>query len=215
MSIQKSFETQASESLPVNRLREEFSRHIAAGQRSKFQPSGGASEELAKLVRGLEQRRQGGALTDSEAGLIRDGDQLLQDIARYNEQIEKAPPTSEMTYDLSQSRQVADSPSEPLVIPNISAEEADRIIAGFNQQFEEKVMAKIRKDQAAIAEPPATYTFEPPPAEIPVAGAPPQGRSLQDYLETMKEPVHTIPFADDDSSFDLSKLVNSSPREHV
>ena len=98
-----------------------------------------------------------------------------------------------------------DENAQPVIIPQISSEEADKIIAGINEQFEEKVMKKLR-----------------PPAMPPLAKVEPQallperakrgdgerGTDLQDYLQAIKAERPSVPFADTDSQMDLAKLVS-------
>jgi len=75
--------------------------------------------------------------------------------------------------------------------PKISEREVEEIISVINKQFQEKVMDKIRDKGHA----------EPKPI------APGEGRSLQDYLSLVHAEGPSEPFADEDSNFDLSKLV--------
>lgn len=224
MLTQKPSEKLFQSVTPINAARGEFSRHIASRLGGEFQLSRSASDELSKLLRSLESKRlTGKALTDEEHMLLQDGDKLFQDIARFNEQVKAQPLPGPTVYDLSQSRKVPEDPaSAPVIIPRISEEEADRIIAGFNKQFEEKIMNKIRESHqgAPESEPKPLVTKAPESVEHGSASDDAQakaqrGRSLQEYLGTIQEPQHTVPFADEDSGFELSKLVKNNSGEHV
>ncbi len=81
----------------------------------------------------------------------------------------------------------------PVIIPAISPEEAEKIISHLNQQFEEKVLKKLKR--------PAI-----PPAEPSSSGqAVGDGRNLQEYLTSVLRERPKLPFLDEDSHMDLSK----------
>lgn len=211
MLTQKVFGNAQAASSPATKIRSELSRHIASRTAEEFAPSPDASAALSRQLRELEFKRQSGAvLTDEEKSLLRETDQLLQDIAKHNEQLKNLPQTQESLYDLNQSKHVPadDAEAQPPVIPQISDEEANRIIAGIDQQFEEKVMSRIRQQGGGSAAPaPRDQRNAPDPEPEAERGEQPKGRSLQEYLSVIKTPEHPVPFADEDSGFDLSKLV--------
>ena len=98
-----------------------------------------------------------------------------------------------------------DENAQPVIIPQISSDEADKIIAGINEQFEEKVMKKLRPP----AMPPLAKT-EPQASRAAVSEPDDHGRGtdLQDYLQAIKAERPSVPFADTDSQMDLAKLVS-------
>lgn len=103
------------------------------------------------------------------------------------------------------SREGNDAP-EPLIIPQISDAEADKIITGFNQQFEEKILNKLKSPPIEINEPVSIANVIP---DQPTLGPrqDSEGVDLQNYLSTIKADRPNVPFADEDSSMDLARLV--------
>lgn len=110
-----------------------------------------------------------------------------------------APAGGENIYDLTasqireQEERIADA-----AVSRISQSDANSIIRGLNEQFEKKVLSKLRE---SAPHPGLAAARE---RERNVSGAP-DGRSLDDYLGTLRG-GHPYPFADADSHFDLSKL---------
>lgn len=172
----------------VGKLAEEFSRHIAAGSKIPFSPSPGSASSLSSLTRELEQKRQLGTLTGQEGKILRDLEDLTERIANFNKALPPRP-TGVASDD-------HDEVQPPLVIPKISEEEAEKIISHLNEQFEQKVLAKLprKADNSSTGR-----AIGAPPAE---AG----GRNLQDYLVSLRDEKPKLPFIDEDSHFDLSKL---------
>ena len=171
----------------IKQAKNELTNFASAGNVGPFQPSSEALEGVSRLTRDLEIKRQTGALTDNETSLLKEVDELWENIAKANAQ-KKAPAIpGQNIYDLKSKTLFQESgdpgqPSHP-VIPQISPEQADKIIAGINEQFEEKVLKKIKEK------------------------TPTGGRSLQDYLSTFKPgDLGNIPLASDDSRIDFSKL---------
>lgn len=89
----------------------------------------------------------------------------------------------------------------PVTAPKISEGEADKIITGLNEQFADKVLKKIKdKPQVAAAEAWEVKDFS-------IEGAPQSpGESLSQYLSRIRAELPEHPFADEDSSRDLSRL---------
>lgn len=89
-----------------------------------------------------------------------------------------------------------------VVIPKISRDEADRIIRGFNEQFEEKVLGKLQPSRRAeimstkLPENISDYA-------VPASAEAGEGRSLDDYLSAIKAEPPDKPFSDPDSQIDL------------
>lgn len=179
----------------TQKISEEFARHVASGRTDQFQPSTEASATLSRLARGLETKRQAGELTRYESDQLREIDALWERIAKYNQQTKTGP--------LPPRRPREFEPPPPLIIPQISAAEADKIIAGLNRQFEEKVMKKIERPLPPPLEDEAQGAAEEAKAPI---GDSRSGRSLQDFLVNVRSERPAIPFADEDSNIDLSRL---------
>ena len=148
----------------IQKANDEFARHVSSGDGGEFGLSQEASASLSQLTRQLENQRQLGSLTREEKESLREIDQFWEKIAKYNERKDLRGSTGgELVYNLQQSKLVTpEEHKQPPVIPNISSQEAEKIIAGLNQQFEEKVLSKLK---------------EPAPAA---------GRNLQDYLQVIK-----------------------------
>lgn len=171
----------------IKQVKDELANFQSAGNPGPFQPPAEAIASVSRLTRELEMKRQTGVLTVNEISLLKEVDELWGSIAKANSQKKPPAATGPNTYDLKNKRifqENADSgkPSHP-VTPQISSEQADKIIAEINEQFEEKVLKKIKEKTPA------------------------SGRSLQDYLSTFKpgDPGN-IPLASDDSRIDFSKL---------
>lgn len=140
------------------------------------------TKKPSKLIRSLETKRLTGNLTPGEL-------RILKDAYRRREEVERVAP--------NQNKTEPEQGSEPVIIPYVSPEEAERIIAGLDKQFQEKVMGKIKskqEEQGGL------------PAEAEASGG---GRGLQDYLTAVKAELPRVPFQDEDSHIDLSKLGNT------
>lgn len=195
----------------INQVKKEFEAHRHTSVFAPFTPSPEGSAALAKVVRGLESRRQLGELTTQETHWLRDIDQLLEDIANYNRVKTQKPNYAAATgayqnlvYDLqggAPKEEEALTGQAPAVIPRITSEEADQIISIINQQFEEKVLKKLKNrpvDLPAPAAEPSDFAV----GDESVSG----GRNLQDYLTVVRAERPVEPFADEDSNMDSSKL---------
>ena len=198
----------------LSELQKEFQAHQQSGALTTFQPSPKLSQAFGKLVRTLESRRQLGELTTQEESWLAAVDQLLGRIGTYNlgrrtSSSAKTPALEKrgtLVYDF-QSKQLAEEPEEAppnLSVPKISSSEAERIISLLDQQFEEKVMKKIRErhplENAAL---PEQLEFGPPEQ------ASAAGQSLDEYLTKVRADRPNLPFLDEDSYKDLSKLAPS------
>ena len=178
----------------IKQVKDELTSYASTGNSGPFQPSPDALASVSRLIRELEIKRQTGVLTDNETSQLKEVDELWENMAKANAR--KKPPAvlGQNIYDLKNKRIFQESedsikPERP-IIPQISSRQADEIIAGINEQFEEKVLKKIRERDH-------------------VAGST-AGRSLQDYLSTFKSGSRNIPLAGDDSRIDLNKLAKKS-----
>ena len=140
--------------------------------------------ELTKLAKKLETKRQTSNLTDQEQAILKNIDNSRQNVVNQNlkssSKIAKDLP-DESTYRISTGEIVHSKEGQRVgYIPNISSEQADEIISKFNEQFQEKVMSKIHKSDPS---------------------------NIQNNLSAASDDRPLVPFADEDSSFDLSKLV--------
>lgn len=194
----------------INQLKQEYQAYLSSGSALPFQPSSATSMAISKLVRFLEIKRQTSSLTTQENHWLKSIDQIFEEIANSNRKKSPSAGTpgapvagKKLVYDLHQG-QPKEEPEDqtPVVIPRISEEEADKIISTINEQFEEKVMKKLKN------RPPPEEPIPPAVAaeSMPQTEGPQNGRSLQDYLKTMiaERPDH--PFQDEDSNVDLSKI---------
>lgn len=179
----------------LDQIKQEFSRHIASGAKTPFNASRGTGEALGKLVRGFEQRRQLGTLTFEEAKILRNADEILENIARFNRAVRRHPAqfsgqiSAPHVYDLQTGAITEETGEVPttVVIPKISQAEADKIISQLNEQFQERVLKKLKRN------PPPESSDE-------------EGTTLQDYLASIRAEGPNLPFMDEDSHIDLSKL---------
>ena len=101
-----------------------------------------------------------------------------------------------------------------VIIPQISSEEADKIIDHFNQQFEEKVMKKLKIPPAPHVPAQTIQSIQARQSPensvgpvMPVTDQAKPGPDLQDYLQAIKGELPNVPFADEDSQIDLHKLL--------
>lgn len=190
----------------LKQIREELARYIKSGSKSSFIPTSQASQTLSQLLRELERKRQSGSLTAAEAQKLREIDELLEDIAKFNRKNQDtAPLGGHPVYNLAdQKLSEATEYVPPMIVPNVSGTEAQEIISELDQQFEEKVLSKLRKKAGpdSLTGPasggPEDFSISKGPAE--------EGRSLQEHLANVKAEVPNLPFMDEDSHFDLSKL---------
>ncbi|MBI4050032.1 MAG: hypothetical protein HY398_01125 [Candidatus Doudnabacteria bacterium] len=94
-----------------------------------------------------------------------------------------------------------DGEKPAVIIPKISREEAERIIRGFNEQFEEKVLGQLAPERRA--EILSTRLPENVSDYAAPGSADEAGRNLAEYLSVIKAERPDRPFADADSQFDL------------
>lgn len=195
----------------INQLKQEYEAYLSSGSTLPFQPSSATSMAISKLVRFLEIKRQTSSLTTQENHWLKSIDQIFEEIANSNRKKSPSAGTSEapvagkkLVYDLRQG-QPKEEPEDqtPVVIPKISEEEADKIISTINEQFEEKVMKKL-KNRPLPPEAPIRPAAAAEP--MPQTEGPQTGRSLQDYLKTIMAERPEHPFQDEDSNVDLSKI---------
>lgn len=178
----------------IEEIKNQFARHFRQNAGSAFQADEAASAAFSRLARELEQKRQTGTLSSAETKWQAAVDDLIERIVRYNSQLAAPEDVSPKIYNLGKQQFVTEPPEQPsLVQPKISETEAEHIISGFEKQFEEKVMNKIREQKSESADSDTG-----------------SGRSLQDYLSSIKADLPEEPFGDHDSQFDLSKLAHKN-----
>lgn len=180
----------------VKVFQDEFAKHMASGSHESFQPSAAAASALTQLTGTLERARQTGSLSDSERAMLSEIDEMWEGITRFNlrkaqDKLGRPPMFGSPVYDLGQSllREELGETSDA-AFAKISEADAEKIIADLNQQFEEKILGKTKS--ASVQSP-----------------GPESGRGLQDYVQTVHDRMPSVPFADEDSHFDLSKLVRT------
>lgn len=189
----------------VQKIEREFRAHLENRPGTEYVASEKISAELSRLTRDLESKRQFGTLSDAERNFLRDIDQIWERISRYNQDLKKAdPPPGTNLYDLSKQK-VSSEPvyEKPVIIPSVSDKEADEIISHLNEQFEEKILKKLRAEGKQISLAPEAKSVE---DHIPEKMPEHPGRSLNDFLSTVRASRPKLPFMDEDSHFDLSKL---------
>lgn len=162
----------------VSLLREEFSKHVASQSAEPFSPPMEITSAVSILTRELETKREQGTLGDEDLALLDLIDAVWEDIAKFNAQVRKSPPAfiTEKVYDLSGGPAVEPKEKKLEPAPKISQAQADEIIAGLNQQFEEKIMSKIHKNETAPSK-----ISEARPTEL---GG--DGRSIQELIHVLR-----------------------------
>jgi len=162
---------------------------------------------LGALSRELERKRQVGELTNTERLWLRQIDALTERIYNFNRESYESQPNESGTvvYDMDQKIRLEESQStEDPGVAKISNEEAEKIIETLDKQFEEKVMNRIRKQNDTAKQ--KVETDRVSVAEVLAGGSASGGMNLQDYMTAIRAKRPTVPFADNDSHFDLSKL---------
>jgi len=166
--------------------------------RSPLSSSGGANRSLSSLTRDLEFKRQKGQLTTSEVSILRSVDDLIERVANYNQgRNSPAGHSSAVKTEL-------DRPKDLVIIPQISAEDADQIIRGINDQFQEKVLSQIKHRHERVEQVVEAETNS--SSEVSGIDHVETGRNLQDHLAHVRLDRPAIPFADEDSQIDLEKI---------
>jgi len=170
-------------------MKQEFAAHVASDRREGFQPKKSTNERFVKFVNLLETKRQTSVLTEPEVSWLNDIDILRENIASFNKGVFSVPA------DAAVSRGPQFGPSA-----EISEEEANKIIRDFEMQFENKVLKKLK-----VQGPSKATTKSLPDFSVPVP-AEPKGQDLDGYLSSLQVAEPSIPFLDEDSHMDLSKI---------
>ncbi len=192
----------------IRQIKQEFEAYLKSGQTSAFQPSPAAGSALTKLARMLELKRQEANLTETERGSLREIDDITEKMSNINRKkslFDSTPPAIEprnqSVYNLkNQSLQEEPERDFPIFVPKISDADADKIIATLNEQFEEKVLKKLKSrpfPELSIDQQLSDFSS----ADTEEAA----GRSLQEYLSAIKAERPDQPFGDEDSDMDTSK----------
>ncbi len=193
----------------VAKLKTEFAKHVSASPDFPFRPKADLSLKLVRTVRELETKRQLGNLTAEERLGLKAIDELYEDMAKFNQRLLQKPAgtghaVTMPVYDLRQGSLGSETPYQnPVIIPSISPEEADKIISNLNKQFRDKVLAKLKRPPRLDRELPVSPKSQGLPQE---PGLAIPGRSLEDYLAKLRAEPPSLPFLDEDSHTDLSKL---------
>ena len=202
-----------TEPAAIAQFRKEFEHHTSSGNVSPFYASNAVSESFGKFSRDLEAKRQLHTLTASEKKWLAAIDDLVGKSAQFNRAMAGGEgaviPESavERVYNLKEGRLTAPEESaDPVFAPKISGDEADRIIQAINRQFREKVLSKIDRRQK-FRFPPRLERQSPQEHSTNMTGAP-DGRNLEDYISSIRGNLPNLPFADEDSHFDLSRMVS-------
>lgn len=182
----------------LKELEDEFAKHVTSGSLNEFRPATHTALAFARFSRDLEMQREVGKLTDRETAWLGMADKLLEKISKFNREIQNQRPIMpEAT-----PRPGEEDYYPPPIVPGISAEMADRIIADLNKQFEEKVLRNL--DHPPSPEPPGSAATIPDFGhETGISG----GRTLQDYFQAISPRQAAKPFLDEDSHTDLRKFV--------
>lgn len=202
-----------TEPAAIAQFRREFEHHISSGNVNPFYASSAASESFGKLARDMEAKRQLHTLTPGEEKWLAAIDDLVGKAAQFNRAVAGGEgadmPESivERVYNLKEGRLTAPEESlDPVFVPKITADEADKIIRTINQQFREKVLSKL--DQRQKFRFPPRLEEESPQEHSNNATGAPDGRNLDDYVSSIRGNLPNLPFADEDSHFDLSRMVS-------
>lgn len=100
------------------------------------------------------------------------------------------------------NQQAGEGQAAGVAVPKISEDQAEKIILGLNEQFADKVLKKLKDRPEAVA---AAEPWEVSDFSIKEAPGVP-GESLSQYLSRIRAELPEHPFADEDSSRDLSRL---------
>ena len=192
----------------IESWKKEFEKYTEAQSAGPFNASAEVSDGISKLVRDLEHRRQTGELTSEEKEYLREIDAMLEKIAhaaKAGTQVPTPARTSPTVYNMGTGDMSEDAEEQvPFFIPNISGEQADKIIADLNKQFEEKVLKKLRQKPAILRT--EVSDFGPGDAELP------SGTNLSEHIKEIAGELPESSFADEDSQKDLSHKVKSHAR---
>ncbi len=189
--------------MAISRLKQEFTEAVKRRSDLPFRPTADVNAGIAALTKALETKRQTSTLSPQENEWLAAIDKLQEEIIKFNQQpggSSQIQKSRDMVYNLGKSvvsEEVRDK--LPPIIPKISDEQASKIMADFGQQFEEKVLKKLKKpfalDGSALGPDFAT-----------AASFPGGGRNLEDYLALLRPERPNQPFQDKDSQMDLSKI---------
>ncbi len=193
----------AREHTAITSMQKEFEDHLEKRSPFRFRPSIEASGVVAKLTKELEKKRQTGKLTEQEAIWLASIDKLQEEIIKFNQglaELVTAAPANNNVYNPKDRSLVEQTePKMPQIIPTISEKQADKIIKDLGEQFEEKVLKKL-KDRPSAGGDFSEKDFAP---SISTLG---HGRRLEDYVSILKAERPDRPFMDEDSKMDLSKI---------
>lgn len=197
----------------ISDLEKEFNSHLASGSMAKFYARPELSENISKLQRGLEIKKQLGNLTFEEDRTLQRVRDVFSNIYKFNSATTQEPsPVLQSNqnfvplYDLKKSKFVSDSAKHtaPVFFPNLTADQANKIIFQINKQFEEKVLNKLDPNRKQIK--PLSERLD-RKSTLRNTGRPSgNGRLLEDYMESLKLELPSTAFGDEDSSMDLSKI---------
>ena len=130
----------------ISQIKDIFATHVEQNPGKVFKLAAANQRDLSRLSRELEKKRQIGSLTDQEQNQLRVADQLLENITKFNDSIEKkvatAPGpkyTETRVYNLAKSDLQGEEEIVPnFEVPKITQSEADKIISDIDKQFEEQ-----------------------------------------------------------------------------
>lgn len=157
----------------VTAVEQELARHLERRPGESFVSRGEPAQKLAQLTRTLEQKRQSGALTSQEEDWLHQIDELTEKITRFNAAVR------------SQSR--SEPPAPAAASEHVSHQQAQEIIADFDEQFERRVVSKMSRPLQPLQ--------------------PTQGRSLQELLTQVRAASSEEPWDKDEQHFDMDKLL--------
>jgi hypothetical protein len=196
----------------IGQAEEELAHYEARGGKGTPALPADLSVELSRLSRGLEKKQQTGRLSPSEQNMLSRIDKLMNRmgfLAGGKSAPEKrAASDGKNVYDLAQSRVLKQSREKPpVVLHQISEKQADDIIAGIDQQFQEKVVKTMDRPLKPIHQSGSAQNI----ADIESVSNEPNkeedgGVNLHDYLSRFRDQRPDESFADHDSSVDLASM---------
>lgn len=171
----------------LDRARAEWQAYQGNDAGGKFRLSNDVTDQMARLTRDLEERRQLGQLTENELNILHQLDAFQQQVSS-----DEGQPAGNQFLNPEE-----DEEADLLAAPSayVTEYQADKIIEGFEQQFKDKVLNRVKHPRKVKN---LTHVSRPSGASA--------GRGLQEYMMALRHERLADAFSDPDSSVDLAKF---------